>query len=72
MTHKFAREENHNTQLTSRQIHDSRDTGPDTENTNHDPDMGFYRLLIGKNFEKPYNNIAYSPLYNVIVNVLSI
>ncbi len=30
------------TQLkTSRQINDIRDTGPDTENTDHGPDMGF-------------------------------
>jgi hypothetical protein len=26
----------------SRQINDIRDTGPDTENTDHGPDMGFY------------------------------
>jgi hypothetical protein len=30
----------------SRQINDIRDTGLDTENTDHGPDMGFYGLLV--------------------------
>ena len=35
------------TQLkTSRQINDIRDTGPDTENTDHSPDMGFYGPVV--------------------------
>ncbi len=39
----------HYTQLkTSRQINDIRDTGPDTENTDHGPDMGFYGLLVNQ------------------------
>jgi hypothetical protein len=29
----------------SRQINDIRDTGPDMENTDHGPDMGFYGCL---------------------------
>ncbi len=33
---------------TSRQINDIRDTGPDTENTDHGPDMGFYRSLVNQ------------------------
>ena len=49
----------------SRQINDIRDTGPDTENTDHGPDMGFYGPLVNQsesveNFEKPYNNTQYS------------
>jgi hypothetical protein len=32
----------------SRQINDIRDTGPDTENTDHDPDMGFYGPLVNQ------------------------
>ena len=37
------------TQLkTSRQINDIRDTGPDTENADHDPDMGFYGPLVNQ------------------------
>ena len=37
------------TQLkTSRQINDIQDTGPDTENTDHGPDMGFYRPLVNQ------------------------
>ena len=32
----------------SRQINDIRDTGPDTENTDHGPDMGFYRPLVNQ------------------------
>jgi hypothetical protein len=42
----------------SRQINDIRDTGPDTENTDHGPEMGFYGPLVNQseeNFEKPYN-----------------
>ena len=50
MTHKFARVKhlkNHYTQLkTSRQINEIRDTGPDTENTDHRPDMGSYGPLV--------------------------
>jgi hypothetical protein len=33
---------------TSRQINDIRDTGPDTENTDHGPDMGFYGPLVNQ------------------------
>ena len=34
----------------SRQINDIRDTGPDTENTDHGPDMGFSdRLSTNQN-----------------------
>jgi hypothetical protein len=29
-----------------RQINDIRDTGPDTENTDHGPDMGFHGPLV--------------------------
>jgi hypothetical protein len=32
----------------SRQINDIRDTGPDTENTDHGPDMGFYGSLVNQ------------------------
>ena len=65
MTHKFARVKHLRkplyTQLkTSRQINDIRDTGADTEDTDHGPDMDFYGPLICQpirieNFEKPYN-----------------
>ena len=52
MTHKFARVKHlrkHYTQLkTSRQINDIRDTGPDTENTDHGPDMGFCGPLVNQ------------------------
>ena len=30
---------------------DIRDTGPDTENTDHGPDMGFYGPLVNQNRE---------------------
>jgi hypothetical protein len=55
----------------SRQINDSRDTGPDTENTDHGPDMhGFLRTACQpiriENFEKPYNNITYWTLLSPI------
>jgi hypothetical protein len=33
---------------TARQINDIRDTGPDTENRDHGPDMGFYGLLVNQ------------------------
>ena len=33
---------------TSRQINDIRDTGPDTKNTDHGPDMGFYGPLANE------------------------
>ncbi len=48
MTHKFARVKHLRKPLytTSRQINDIRDTGPDTENTDHGPDMGFYGPLV--------------------------
>jgi hypothetical protein len=32
----------------SRQINDIRDTGPDKENTDHGPDMGFYGPLVNQ------------------------
>jgi hypothetical protein len=32
----------------SRQINDIRDSGPDTENTDHGPDMGFYEPLVNQ------------------------
>jgi hypothetical protein len=32
----------------SRQINDIRDTGPDTENTDNGPDMGFYGPLVNQ------------------------
>jgi hypothetical protein len=32
----------------SRQINDIRDTGPDTENTDHGPDMDFYGPLVNQ------------------------
>jgi hypothetical protein len=32
----------------SRQINDIRDTGPDTENTDHGPDLGFYGPLVNQ------------------------
>jgi hypothetical protein len=32
----------------SRQINDNRDTGPDTENNDHGPDMGFYGPLVNQ------------------------
>ena len=32
----------------SRQINDIRDTGPDTENTDHGPDMGFYGPFVNQ------------------------
>jgi hypothetical protein len=32
----------------SRQINDIRDTGPDTENTDHGQDMGFYGTLVNQ------------------------
>ena len=52
MTHKFARVKHlrkHYTQLkTSRHMNDIRDTGPGTENTDHGPDMGFYRPLVNQ------------------------
>ncbi len=45
---------------TSRQINDIRDTSPDTENTDHGPDIGFLPTACQpiriENFEKPYNN----------------
>jgi hypothetical protein len=48
----------------SRQINDIRDTGPDTENTDRGPDMGFYGPLCQpiriENFEKSYNNWHYN------------
>ena len=41
------------TQLkTSRQINDIRDTGPDTENTDHGPDMGFYGPLVNQSEQR--------------------
>jgi hypothetical protein len=47
----------------SRQINDIRDTGQDTENTDHGPDMGFLRTACQpiriENFEKPYNKTVY-------------
>ena len=48
----------------SRQINDIRDTGPDTENTDH----GQVRIWVFRieNFEKPYNKIIYH--YNILVN----
>ncbi len=53
MTHKFARVKHlrkslYTTFKTSRQINDIRDTGPDTENTDHGPDMGFYGPLVNQ------------------------
>ena len=33
---------------TARQINDIRDTGPDTENSDHGPDMGFYGPLVNQ------------------------
>ena len=52
MTHKFARVKHlgkHYTQLkTSRRINEIRDTGPDTENTDHGPDMDFYGPLVNQ------------------------
>ena len=35
-------------QKISRQINDIRDTGPDTENTDHGPDMSFYGPLVNQ------------------------
>ncbi len=32
----------------SHQINGIRDTGPDTENTDHGPDMGFYGPLVNQ------------------------
>ena len=32
----------------SRQINDIRDTGPDTKNTDHGPDIGFYGPLVNQ------------------------
>jgi hypothetical protein len=32
----------------SLQINDIRDTGPDTENMDHGPDMGFYGPLVNQ------------------------
>ena len=32
----------------SRQVNDIRDTGPDTENTDHGPDMSFYGPLVNQ------------------------
>jgi hypothetical protein len=32
----------------SLKINNIRDTGPDTENTDHGPDMGFYGLLVNQ------------------------
>ena len=32
----------------SRQINDIRETGPDTENTDHGPDMFFYGPLVNQ------------------------
>jgi hypothetical protein len=32
----------------SRQINDIRDTGPDTENTDHGPDIVFYGPLVNQ------------------------
>jgi hypothetical protein len=32
----------------SRQINDIRDTAPDTENTDHGPDMDFYGPLVNQ------------------------
>ena len=58
MIHKFARVKHLRKPLytqvkTSRQINDIRDIGPDTENTDHGPDMGFYtnRLSTNQNRE---------------------
>ena len=49
MTHKFARVKHLRKQLkTSRQINDIRDTGPDTENTDHGLDMGFNGPLVNQ------------------------
>jgi hypothetical protein len=46
-------------------INDIRDTGPDMENTDHGPDMGFLRTACQpiriENFEKPYNKTIYYP-----------
>jgi hypothetical protein len=36
----------------SRQINDIRDTGPDTENTDHGPDMGFYGPLVNQSEQR--------------------
>jgi hypothetical protein len=49
----------------SRQINDIRDTGPDTENTDRGPEMGFYGPLVNQseeNFEKPYNKKCFSSI----------
>ena len=43
MTHKFARVKHLRNPL-----YDIRDTGPDTENTDYGPDMGFYGLLVNQ------------------------
>ena len=49
MTHKFAWAKQNFFSVCkekiSRQI---RDTGPDTENTDHGPDMGFYGQLVNQ------------------------
>jgi hypothetical protein len=34
--------------IISCQINDIRDIGPDTENTDHGPDMGFYGPLVNQ------------------------
>jgi hypothetical protein len=39
---------NFNDTKISRQINDIRDTGPDTEYTDHVPDMGFYGPLVNQ------------------------
>ena len=51
MTHKFARAKRKFflfARKISRQINDIRDSGPDTENTDHGPDMGFYGPLVNQ------------------------
>ncbi len=59
---------------TSRQLNDIRDTGPDTENTDHGPDMVFLRTACQpiriENFEKPYNKKKYRRLKTIVQNLL--
>jgi hypothetical protein len=56
----------------SRQINDIRDTGPDTENTDHGSGYGFLRTACQpiriENFEKPYNNTIYTTLMDITFN----
>jgi hypothetical protein len=47
------------------QINDIRDTGPDTENTDHGPDMGFYGPFVNQSEQR----ILKSHIINSVISL---